>query len=181
MSYTIFKKLKQRNDGMFDVECAESNLLSYDNKLIFEKCLASPFSSFLELSHQQRRVAFVLNSYWGGDKFYPKNWRDDLRLAGRFFTAKSINLSAWIKIRSDENDLIKLCNEFIEFKRNNTAISKNYIVVFKTRGEYVFKFNKASVKLTMDKDRAKVFKMEYTDLQNKLLGYKQYNPEILEA
>lgn len=181
MSYTIFKRLKQNVDGTFTVECAESNVLSCDNKLVFEKCTVTPFSRFDKLSNLQRRVSFILNSHWSGDKFYPKNWRDDLRLASRFFTAKSINLSTWIKIRSDENDLIKLCNEFIEFKRNNTAASKNYIVVFKTRGEYIFKFNKTSVKLTMDKDRAKVFKMEYTDLQNKLLGYKQYNPEIIEA
>lgn len=181
MSYTIFKRLKQNVNGTFTVECAESNLLSYDNTLIFEKCTVTPFSRFDSLSNLQRRVSFILNSYWGGDKFYPKNWRDDLRLASKFFNAKSINLSTWVKIRSDENDLIKLCNEFIEFKRNNTAVSKNYIVVFKTRGEYIFKFNKASVKLTMDKSRAKVFKMEYSDLENKLLGYKQYSPEILEA
>lgn len=181
MSYTIFKRLKQKIDGTFEVECAESNLLSYDNKLLFEKCTIIPFSRFHALSNLQRRVAFILSSCWGGDKFYPKNWRDDLRLGDKFLTVKSMDLSTWIKIRDNETDLIKLCDEFIEFKHNNTIASKNYIVVFKTRGEYIFKLNKASAKLTMDKSRAKVFKMEYSDLENKLLGYKQYDPEILEA
>ena len=178
MSY-IYQSISQLfEDGTFMVICASSSEYHKHFKSYHMTWFKDNWPT---ATPDEQRALWELYATGSGDRFYPANWKKNVKLATKFMTEKGYD---WWTHSSDPALWLAYAQEFIKYKKAKAKLIKKKFVVsmlFCGSRNYVVKKSTRRVWPIADKAKAKVFTAEsITDVENMFRGYTSYKPIVEE-
>lgn len=172
MSYEIMKSVNLRNDHIFEIVSASSNLYTSRNGKncrSFSKWYCEYFRDLCLKSKEHVKLLFDLYNVFNGTVFYPANWKERQLIADHYIADAGYSLDQLNKDLEDRAALIDRLDDMQKYVDQYRSEKKEYIVEIDR--VYVKQMAKRKLYTTNLRDQALVFKMHLRDLTPKFDGY----------